>query len=660
MVKFEDYIMPAAGLGNSNPMPDIKNISYIHAGYELTSNVREEEKNNIGKGMISTLLPYKIQDGYNRDKKEHVFKAAVVENDLVKAVFLPELGGRLWSIYDKKLQRELLYVNPVFQPGNLGLRNAWFSGGVEFNVGIKGHNPLTCSPMWCAVDKCEEGDVLRLYEYERIRGVVYSISAWLPENSPVLYIKSRIENTTGEQKHMYWWSNIAVPETTETRVFVPADDSFLCFYSENHYVLDKASIPVYQGNDVTYPTKIPSSRDFFYKIPEDKYKWIATADKNGSGLLQCSTQKLKGRKLFVWGQGQGGRNWNEWLSEEGSAYIEIQAGLAHTQLEHIPMSGNTVWEWTEAYTALDMDPEIAHGNYMEAAEEVERYMLNRVGNPDNLIFPEQKEAKTSEIVYKGSGWGSVEEIIRGEKVSDICSFTDAEDVEAAEWIVFAENGTFPEPDIKEEPKSYVVGKYWLDKLEKLTKQTWYSLLHIGVIKYAEGDIDGAKEAWEKSVELKPSPWALRNISMLYKNEFHDMKTAREYILKAFELKKDCPALCNEVGAQLTTDGGDELWLAIYDELPSDIKKLGRTRLYRAVALIHLNRLKEASEIINPDFVMSDIKEGELSVSYLWFELYRRLYAEENGMEYCSDNVQLIKEADEKYPLPKKLDFRMHD
>ena len=83
-------------------------------------------------------------------------------------------------------------------------------------------------------------------------------------------------------------------------------------------------------------------------------------------------------------------------------------------------------------------------------------------------------------------------------------------------------------------------------------------------------------------------------------------------------------------------------------------------LYKAVALINLGRLKEATEIINPDFIMSDIKEGELSVSQLWFELYRRLYAEEKGVEYNPDDKQLIKEADEKYPLPKKLDFRMHD
>lgn len=660
MIRFEDYIMPASDIGALNPMPDIKNISYIHTGFEMTEKISEEEKTYIGKGMISTLLPYKIQNYYNRDKKMRAFKAAVLENEFIKAVFLPELGGRLWSLYDKKKNRELLYVNPVFQPANLALRNAWFSGGVEFNVGIKGHNPLTCSPMWCAVDKCDEGDVLRMYEYERIRGVVYSISAWIPENSSVLYIKSRIENTSDEEKYMYWWSNIAVPETKKTRVFVPANESFLCFYNEDHYKLDKATIPIYENLDVTYPCSIASSRDFFYKIPNENHKWIATADEDGNGLLQCSTRELKGRKLFVWGQGQGGRNWNEWLSEENSAYIEIQAGLAHTQLEHIPMSANSVWEWTEAYTALDIDSKIAHGDYKIATDKIEEYMQNHIGNPDELTFPEQSDKTKHEIVFKGSGWGAVEEMVRGNNISDICRFPQGNDEETHDWVNLAKSGTFAEPDVNKEPTSYVVGKWWLEKLENLPKQSWYSLLHIGVIKYADGDVDGAKQAWEQSLLLKPSAWAYRNLSMVYKNELGDIQKAREYILKAFELKKDCYALCSELAAQLTTDGGDEMWLEIYDTLCDDIKKIGRIRLYCAIAYINLDRLEEATEIINPDFEMSDIKEGELSVSFLWFELYRRLYAKQNNIEYNPDDVQLKNDADKKYPLPKKLDFRMNE
>ena len=56
---------------------------------------------------------------------------------------------------------------------------------------------------------------------------------------------------------------------------------------------------------------------------------------------------------------------------------------------------------------------------------------------------------------------------------------------------------------------------------------------------------------------------------------------------------------------------------------------------------------------------NDVKEGELSVSYYWFELYRRIYAKEKGIEYDPNNTDLIRNADEKYPLPKALDFRMH-
>ncbi|MBQ9921075.1 MAG: DUF5107 domain-containing protein [Clostridia bacterium] len=660
MIKFEDYVMPAASMGELNPMPDIKNISYIHAGYEVSDKITEEEKRYIGKGMIPTLLPYKIQDGYDREKKPRAFKAAVLENDLIKVVFLPEMGARLWSVFDKKENRELLYVNPVFQPGNLGLRNAWFSGGVEFNVGIKGHNPLTCSPMWCAVDKTPEGEVLRMYEFERIRGVVYSISAFVPDNSPVLYIKGKIENTTSDTTNMYWWSNIAVDETKGTRVIVPTDDSFLCFYNADHYDLDKASIPNYGGMDVSYPGNIPGSRDFFYKIPPKKHKWIATANEQGCGLLQCSTPELIGRKLFVWGMGQGGRHWNEWLSEEGSAYIEIQAGLAHTQLEHIPMPGNTVWEWTEAYTSLSADPGIMHGDYKKAVDHIEKYMTDRLGDPDKITFPSQDNVTESTIIYKGSDWGYIEERVRGEKISSLCAFPSYENKETKEWKNLLDTNTFPAPDVNTAPESYVVGDFWLEKLKAVTEQNWYTKLHIGVIEYAKGNIENAKKAWEQSVKLTASPWALRNLAMLYKNELGDLVCARKYLLEAFNMKKDCRALCNELASLLTTDGGDLMWLDIYDTLADELKNTGRLRLLRAVALIHLERLEEATLIINKDFVMSDIKEGELSVSHLWFELYRKIYAKENGIEYDSENKELIKKADEKYPLPKSVDFRMHD
>ena len=167
MIYFCDYNMPAAELGEQNPMPDIGTKKGLAVTFETTGRVKEDEKTNFGKGFLRTTLPYMQQDGYGRERTMRAFKAAVLENAYLKAMFLPELGGRLWSLYDKKAKRELLYVNSVFQPCNLGLRNAWFSGGVEFNACVRGHNPLTCSPLYCEVARTRDAEILHLYEFER-------------------------------------------------------------------------------------------------------------------------------------------------------------------------------------------------------------------------------------------------------------------------------------------------------------------------------------------------------------------------------------------------------------------------------------------------------------------------------------------------------------
>ncbi len=654
MIKIEPYPIPAADLGELNPLPDIKNVSYIHAGYEYTKKLTKDELTYIGKGMIPTLLPYKIQDGYDRELKERVFRAAVLENEKLRAVFLPELGGRLWSLYDKTLGRELLYKNTVFRPANLGLRNAWFSGGVEFNVGIKGHNPLTCSPLFCEICKTPRGQVLNLYEFERIRGVVYTVSAWLPEDSDVLYLRNRIENAEGCEKHMYWWSNIAVPETKKTRVIVPADDSFLCYYEADHYKLDKTAIPNSLGTDVSYPSNLSASHDFFYKIPENERKWIASADEDGHGLLQCSTGRLLGRKLFIWGQGAGGRHWNEWLSEPGQAYIEIQAGLAHTQLEHIPMPGKTTWEWVEAYTALDGDAAKLHGDYAGAVNEVKRLLAAKVGDPEALDFPSDGEITARKPVSQASGWGALEEAVRGERLSANVMFPVSDDEETHPWRVLLETGHLPETDVSDEPVSYAVGDFWLSKLTEAAADngSWLEWNQLGVVRYAAGDVKGAREAFERSISVKESGWARRNLAMILKNEENDEAGAKPELIRALELLPDCRALAVEVGTLLTSLGDDEEWLSLSAKLAAGLRSHGRIRMLDAIAYIHLDRTTEAVSILNPSFEMSDLKEGELSASRLWFTLYRRVYEKETGSR---DDAA----ADLKYPLPFSLDFRMH-
>ena len=112
---FKKIKLLSADIGEVNPMPDLMNVSYIHAKYETTQNITDEDKKYFGKGMIDTILPYLSQDGYNRNVKEVEIEAAILENDMLCATFLPTLGGRLWSLYNKKAGMDLLYVMPGLQ-----------------------------------------------------------------------------------------------------------------------------------------------------------------------------------------------------------------------------------------------------------------------------------------------------------------------------------------------------------------------------------------------------------------------------------------------------------------------------------------------------------------------------------------------------------------
>ena len=478
MIRFEQMEIPAADLGQENPLPDLSSKRYVAFNVNATERVSEEEACFIGKGMVKTMIPYLKQDGYDRKKELRKFDAVILENDYLKAVFIPALGGRLWQLYDKEKQAELLYVNPVFQPCNLALRNAWFSGGVEFNISMQGHTPFTCSQLFCEKRRDRNGkEFISMYEWERIRGVVYSVNIYLPEDSKVLYIKNVIENTCDKDCYMYWWTNMAVPETEGTRVIVPANAAFVNRYQDGKTIIDKVDVPYETEVDSTYPVHFKNALDYFFYIPEQENRWITAVDKDGYGMLHFSEDILKGRKLFLWGQHQGGRHWNEYLAnKEVGPYIEIQAGLAHTQYEHFIMEKESKIEWIEAFAPMSGNPLKLHSKEWDTAiEEVNKVLYTYTDGmrPQEMLsqrFPDIYHSECVERICEGSGWGRLENLKREKEqepsISEICSYWGEGTEQTDKWENLMNTGVLAMSNPLEVPNGYVIGSYWQELLEK--------------------------------------------------------------------------------------------------------------------------------------------------------------------------------------------------
>ena len=170
----------AALLQGENPLPHFRSREHdMHV--EFCKGTPPFCLSGAGFSCGYRILPYTVQDRYDRNRKECDIRTIVMENDFIKAEFLPDWGGRLWSLVDKTEGRELLYKNEVLQPANLAIRNAWFSGGIEWNVGQYGHAFTTCSTVGFASVRASNGEeFLRMYSYERCKDFFWQIDFHLP------------------------------------------------------------------------------------------------------------------------------------------------------------------------------------------------------------------------------------------------------------------------------------------------------------------------------------------------------------------------------------------------------------------------------------------------------------------------------------------------
>ena len=563
---------------------------------------------NLGYGRPHSLLPYTWQRDYDRARTERELPSVVLENEFLTATFLPGHGGRLWSLVHRPTGRELLHRNEILQPANLALRDAWLAGGVEWNFGTTGHWPLTCEPLHAVRASAPDGTpVLRMYEFERLRRVVVQIDAWLPADSRVLYVHACIHNPSSDETPAYWWSNIAVPQTPDVRVVGPADHAFRFDYVSD---LEYVPFPQLDGQDRSYPGRVPRAADYFLDLPEGERRWIASLDATGSGLVQASTDRLRGRKLFCWGTATGGRHWQEWLSGPDSAYLEIQAGLARTQLEHVPMPGGATWSWVEAYGMAQADPAAVHGSWDDARSAVAASLEELVPARDleSALASAAEFAVSGEMLCRGSGWGALE--IEAGSLPAVPGLPFGScDTDQRPWLGLLASGRLP---ICPPPAAPVTGSRWRELLEECAED-WHALYHLGLMRLADGDEDAARDAFKRSAGERPTPWALRALAFLACSA----EEAADLAAEAHRLLPDLRELTIEaLDALLRAERPDEA-LALIEALPRADREHGRIRLAEAWAAHGSGDDDRVRVLLAEGIRVDNMREGELSLDALW-------------------------------------------
>ena len=141
-----------------------------------TYEIGEAEKNpifldkRVYQGSTGKVYPYPTVEKISDEKTDKEYEAVYLENEYLKVMVLPGLGGRIQRAYDKTNDYDFVYYNHVIKPALVGLTGPWISGGIEFNW-PQHHRPTTYLPVDYVTSENPDGSVaVLLHDVDQMDG----------------------------------------------------------------------------------------------------------------------------------------------------------------------------------------------------------------------------------------------------------------------------------------------------------------------------------------------------------------------------------------------------------------------------------------------------------------------------------------------------------
>ncbi|MCL1934014.1 MAG: DUF5107 domain-containing protein [Candidatus Azobacteroides sp.] len=286
----------------------------------------------IYQGSSGVVYPYPVIEMVSDEKCNKKWHAIFLENEYLKIMILPELGGRVQMAYDKIKERHFIYYNSVIKPALVGLTGPWISGGIEFNW-PQHHRPSTYMPVDFSTEEKEDGSAtIWINEQERMFHQKAVVAFTLYPDRACLEIKGTLSNPTPVPQTFLWWTNPAVKVNDRYQSVFPPDVHAVF----DHGRRDVSRFPIATGTyyKVDYSAGVDISRYKNIPVPtsymavKSKYDFIGgyEQDTKAGVLLVANHPVSPGKKQWTWGNGDFGRAWERNLTDSDGPYIELMVG----------------------------------------------------------------------------------------------------------------------------------------------------------------------------------------------------------------------------------------------------------------------------------------------------------------------------------------------
>jgi tetratricopeptide (TPR) repeat protein len=309
----------------------------------------------VYQGSSGRVYPLPFIDRIATDTTEKVWQAIHLENEYLRLMILPEIGGRIHVGFDKRNGYDFFYRQNVIKPALVGLAGPWISGGVEFNW-PQHHRPATFMPVEAEIERKDDGSVIVwCSDHDPMLRMKGMHGVCLHPGKAYVELKVRLYNRTPYVQTFLWWANMAVRVHEKYQSFFPEDVCFVADHAKRavtsfplsngrYYGIDyaeraKLGVPKedqpamfipdgsYPANDLSWYANIPVPTS--YMVTRSEMDFFGGYDHAAqAGVVHVANHYIApGKKQWTWGNHEFGYAWDRSLTDADGPYVELMAGV---------------------------------------------------------------------------------------------------------------------------------------------------------------------------------------------------------------------------------------------------------------------------------------------------------------------------------------------
>jgi tetratricopeptide (TPR) repeat protein len=316
-------LFPGFGLAQSTPRP----VQFSQGRLEIPTYT-------FGRGETGAPLfgsvpspghyPYTAMDRDSLSQKPVPVKydSLTLENEYLKVTFLPQLGGRIWSAYDKVAKRDIFYNPGVIKPSRYNQRQAWPVGNLEVYGPYDAHMLTWPGEPWAwAMHGNADGSAsVVLSHIDHFFRNKVSLQVTLHPGRTFIETTVLLRNRNLLPNRYLLWTNAGVPASEGTRFVYPMTKTI------GHDSSEIGTWPVTEGVDLSW---YKNNKNMLGVFGLDLYDhFISAYDTTQDYGTICTADRFlaRGVKTWTWGTGPAAQRHMQSYTDSSVPYVEVQSG----------------------------------------------------------------------------------------------------------------------------------------------------------------------------------------------------------------------------------------------------------------------------------------------------------------------------------------------